>query len=67
MEAASADWLAAAEGPEVAVDWVRAGPGVELAVVAEVELVAVLTLVVTLLLLWTDWVYLLQTEALRTD
>lgn len=49
MEAASADWWAAAEGLEVAVDWVRVGPGVELVVAAEVALVAVLTLVVTLL------------------
>lgn len=48
---ASADCWAAAEGPEEVAGWVRAGlvVGLVVAVVAaEVELVAVLTLAVTL-------------------
>ncbi len=49
--AASADWLALAEGPEEVDGWVQVGLVVGLvvaAVTAEVELVAALTLAVTL-------------------
>lgn len=49
--AASADWLALAEGPEEVAGWVQVDLVVGLviaAVAAEVELVAALTLAVTL-------------------
>lgn len=51
MLAASADWLALAEGPEEVDGWVHVDLVVGLvlaAVAAEVELVAALTLAVTL-------------------
>lgn len=47
MLAASADWWAATEGPEEAAGWVQVGLVVAV-VAAVVELVAVLTLAVTL-------------------